>query len=777
MEEEKAGQDKIPKGRSKLGVGGNQINMDQIKSRFLSGARSDAIIVPVKTNRVLSKSVAATEPDESEDLRGLIDKSKAAFAEMSSRAKSAMPQQAEPATSEPLPIVAEEFVPEAAPRLQRKASEPEKHVAEDVVGGIKEKGAKDLDRELKRLHKSNLLRLTEASEDSIAPVRSLSSIKRAKDRARRKAAQGSVQAKVYREICITGPMRVVQVAHALSEKVADLVKQLLQLGVVASANDIIDEDTIDVVSTSLGHKVLKVAPELGVQETIRESQDREEDLQSRPPVVTIMGHVDHGKTSLLDALRQTNVVAGEFGGITQHIGAYQVDCGKGSITIIDTPGHEAFKQMRRLGAQVTDIVIIIVAADSGVQPQTKEAIQHATEAKLPIVVAINKIDKPGANVELTKSMLLQHGIVPEDMGGETIVVPISAKARTNLDLLQESILLLAEMLNLRANPNASASGVVIESKMSAGRGVAVTVLVQRGKLAVGDILVAGGSMGRVRRMLNAEGKDLGFALPSTPVEVLGFDTTPKVGEHFVVVENERRGRAILRTEEKTRSSSAPEFIRPDFSGVVSQSAVKHLHLILKVDAQGSFDAILDSLAKKHHEKVRLRILRAGIGEVNESDIQLASTFNATLFAFNIGIVSQAQIAAQKAGIEVKQYNVIYDLLDEVSRLLNDLLDPIKKEEVVGVAKVLQIFENSKVGKIAGCRITKGSAKAKCKVKAFRNGKFLYETFVKELRREKDEVKSVREGFECGISMAASSDILEGDVLEFVEIVEEKQSFF
>lgn len=772
MEESKGVNEQPPKGRGTLGVGGGQISTEQIKARFLSGSRGDAIIISVKTNKVLSKSFASKKVPEGqsdlEDLRGLIDKSKAAFAEITSQLKSS---QLAGETNEPPVVRQVDVIPSV-----KKPVEQEKRVAEEVEGVARDKGSsRDLERELKRLHKSNLLRLTEAAEDAIVPVRSLSAIKRAKDKARRRAHQGVSQAKVYREICVTGPMRVGQVAHALSEKVADLIRQLLQLGVVAAANDVIDEDTIEIVSTCLGHKVLKVAPELGVREIIRGSQDKEGELQLRPPVITIMGHVDHGKTSLLDALRQTNVVAGEFGGITQHIGAYQVDSGKGLITVIDTPGHEAFKQMRKMGAQVTDIVVLVVAADSGVQPQTIEAIQHAHDAKLPIIVAINKVDKPGANVELTKSMLLQRGLLPEDMGGETIMVPISAKSKLNLDLLKDSILLVAEMLNLRANSNAPASGVVIESKMSAGTGVSATVLVQRGRLSVGDILVAGGSSGKVRRMLNSDGKDMDSALPSTPVEVLGFDMPPKVGDQFVAVESEKKARGILRTEERSKTSGS--VVRPDFSGVISQGVVKHLPLVLKVDAQGSFEAILDSLAKKSHDRVRLRILRAGVGEVNESDVQLASTFGGVLFAFNIGVVSQAQLAAQKAGITIRQYKVIYDLLDEVGLLLNELLDPVKREELVGAARVLQIFENSKVGKIAGCRVTKGSAKDKCKVKVSRNGKLLYETFVKELRREKDEVKSVREGFDCGISMVNAKDILEGDVLEFIEIIEEKQKFF
>lgn len=761
--------------RAKLGVG-QGLTKEQIKARFLSGSRGGAFTVSVKTNKVVSKTFMSAEPakemEVEEDIRDLIKERKADLAAIEKQS-GLFKSQSPVAHVEPLlPPAPEEVRP-----AKRPVESPKHADIEPSPRDKGEKGLRDVERELKRLHKSNLLRLTEAAEDSIIPVRSLSSIKRAKDRARRKSTQAPTQAKVYREISISGPMQVGQLAHALSEKVATLVRQLLQLGVIAAANDVIDEDTIELVSTSLGHKILKSAPELSVQGIIGEYQDKEEDLLPRPPVVTVMGHVDHGKTSLLDALRHSNVVAGEFGGITQHISAYQIHTPGGIITVVDTPGHEAFKHMRRMGAQLTDIIVIIVAADNGVQPQTIEAIKHAQEAKLPIIVAINKIDKPGANVELTKSMLLQHGIISEDMGGDTIVVPISAKAHTNLDLLKESILLVAEMLQLKANPHALASGLVVESRMSSVVGPSSLVLVQRGKLKIGDIIIAGGSSGKVRRMLSTEGKEIEFALPSCPVEVLGLDIPPRAGDSFVVVESERKAKSILKMEERAKASESGELVRPNLSGVISQGAIKHLPLILKADAHGSVEAILDALSKKTHAEVKLRVLRAGVGEVNESDIQLASTFGGAVFAFNVGTVPQAQGAAQRANVTVKSHNVIYSLLDEVAALLNDLLDPIKKENAIGSARVLQVFENSKVGKIAGCKITKGVAKAKCKLRLYRAGKLLSEAFIKELRREKDEVKVVKEGFECGISLGQAIDVREGDVLEFFEIVEEKQKFF
>jgi len=781
--------EKEEKKRITLGVGGPSIDKDALKARFLSGTSRDSIAVSVRTNRVVSYSVSSSDlaGKETQNLQK-VDAQKQIDAIFNASVEENHSQIGQENTQEKFAPIAESVIESVAlgviepvvpnkPVRQLKKHEEEakkEEVNVDVEG--KAQIARNKEKDSRRLHKSNLMRLSEIGEDEIRSARSLSALKRAKDKARRRNFVNSATvSKVYREVLLSGPMVVSEVAHAMSEKVADVVRALMDLGVFARANEIIDEDTIEIVATSLGHNVRKVSQDLGVQALIQNFVDSEEELLKRPPVVTIMGHVDHGKTSLLDALRQTDVVSGEAGGITQHMGAYQIGSGEKLITVLDTPGHEAFSQMRKRGAQITDIVVIVIAADSGIKEQTLESIAHAKSAHLPIVVAINKIDKPGVDLERIKNMLAQHDVLPEEMGGDVLVIPVSAKTRANLDGLIDAILLVAEMLHLRANFSAPASGVVIESRIHSTTGVSATVLVRRGKLALGDIVVAGGSFGKVKRLLDYKGTNTDYALPSTPVEVMGLNSLPQAGDQFLVVENERKARSLVRNENQDRNSAV--VVPKTFADSLSKGSVKQLFVVLKVDVQGSLDAIIGGLTKSSHEEVRLCILHSGVGEVSESDVRLAASSGAIVLTFNVGVISSVLKTAKEKGVEIKSYKVIYDLLDEVGSLLNEMLSPIESEKVVGTAVVLQVFEISKFGKVAGCKVTDGVIKRGYRAKITREGKQIAVTAIVQLKRQKDDVKEVKESFECGLGLEKFTDIKEGDFIECIAVTSEKQKVF
>jgi translation initiation factor IF-2 len=556
----------------------------------------------------------------------------------------------------------------------------------------------------------------------------------------------------------------------MTERAVDVIRLLMSQGAMHKITDVIDADTAELIVREFGHTPRRVA-EADVEEGFTGTADSEESLLPRAPVVTIMGHVDHGKTSLLDAIRQTNVAEGEAGGITQHIGAYQVTAPSGQlITFIDTPGHEAFTAMRARGAKVTDIVVLVVAADDGVMPQTVEAINHAKAAEVPLIVAINKMDKPGADPQRVRTDLLQHEVIVESMSGETLEVEVSALKRTGIEKLLESILLQAELLDLRANPNRSAEGVIIEAKLERGRGPVGTVLVQRGTLRIGDIIVAGTAWGRVRALIDDRGEPVGAAGPSVPVEILGFDSAPEAGDPFAVVENEARARDLTdyRARKRRQTLGAAAGSGRTLEQMMQQlkeSGRKEFPLVVKGDVQGSVEAIVGALRKLGTDEVEARIVHSGVGGITESDIVLAGASKAVVLGFNVRANVQAKAAADQAGVEIRYYNIIYDLVDDVKAAMSGLLAPTIREVFLGNARILEVFNISKVGKVAGCRVTEGKVERGAKVRLIRDNVVIHEGTLSTLKRFKDEVKEVPAGQECGMAFANYQDIREGDVIE------------
>jgi translation initiation factor IF-2 len=533
-------------------------------------------------------------------------------------------------------------------------------------------------------------------------------------------------------------------------------------------NDIIDADTAQIIAEEFGHTVKRVS-ESDVEEGLQGGEDTDENLTPRAPVVTIMGHVDHGKTSLLDALRKTNVVSGEAGGITQHIGAYQVDTPGGPVTFIDTPGHEAFTSMRARGAKVTDIVVLVVAADDGVMPQTIEAINHARAAEVPIIVAINKIDKQQANPTRVRTDLLGQEIVVESMGGDTLEVEVSATKKLNLDKLLDAILLQSEVLALKANPARSASGIVIEAQLDRGRGPVATVLVQNGTLHLGDLFVAGSAWGRVRALIDDKGNQVTEAGPSVPVEVLGLNSAPEAGDGFVVVESESRAREITeyrdRKRRETRGTGAARSSLEQLMSQLKEGARKEVPVLVKADVQGSAEAIAQALEKLSTDEVAAHIIHYGVGAISESDISLAQAAGAVVLGFNVRANQQARDAAERVGIEVRYYNVIYDLVDDVKAVMSGFLAPTLRETFLGNAQILEVFNISKVGKVAGCRVTEGTVQRGAKVRLIRDNVVVHEGTLSTLKRFKDEVREVQAGQECGMAFESYQDMRVGDVIE------------
>jgi translation initiation factor IF-2 len=578
--------------------------------------------------------------------------------------------------------------------------------------------------------------------------------------------------KLIREVIIPEAINIQELANRMSERAVDVIRLLMKQGAMYKITDVIDADTAQLIAEELGHTVKRVAAS-DVEEGLFDIVDDSTDTEPRSPVVTVMGHVDHGKTSLLDALRHANVVSGEAGGITQHIGAYQVtspESGK-KITFIDTPGHAAFTAMRARGAKVTDIVILVVAADDGVMPQTIEAIHHAKAAKVPMIVAINKIDKPDAKPERVRTELLQHEVQVESLGGDVVDVEVSAKNKTNLDKLLEMIALQAELLDLKTNPSRPAEGTVIEAKLDRGRGPVATVLVQRGTLRVGDIVVAGAEMGRVRALISDQGDTIDEAGPSVPVEVLGFNGPPEAGDRLAVVENEARARQVTsyRAHQKRENAAASiSGMRGSLEQMMSQlktSGRKDFPLIVKADVQGSLEAILGSLEKLGTEEVAARILHAGVGGISESDVTLAEGFSAAIIGFNVRAHKEAAAAAKRNGIEIRYYNIIYDLVDDVKKAMSGLLAPTLRETMLGNALILEVFNISKVGKVAGCRVTDGTVERGANVRLIRDNVVVHEGKLSTLKRFKDEVKEVQSGQECGMAFENYGDMRAGDVIE------------
>jgi translation initiation factor IF-2 len=572
-----------------------------------------------------------------------------------------------------------------------------------------------------------------------------------------------------KKIIVRGEMTVGELAKLLHKDASEVIKKLLFLGVMATINQMLDLDTIQLIADEYKVEVdLKIAVDESNFEELEE-QDDPADLVERPPVVTIMGHVDHGKTTLLDAIRSTSVVAGEAGGITQHIGAYQVEARGKKITFLDTPGHEAFTAMRARGAQVTDITILVVAADDGVMPQTVEAINHAKAANVPIIVAVNKIDKPESNPERVKQELTEHGLVPEEWGGDTIFVNVSAKHKQGLDDLLEMILLVAEVRELKANPNKRARGTVIEAELDRGKGSVARVLIQNGTLKVGDAFVAGSVFGRVRTMINDRGKRLKEAPPSTPVEITGMTEVPQAGDPFIVFEDERKARQIAETrasrQRQAALGAANRVTLEDLYRHMKESEQKELHIVLKADVQGSVEALRSSLEKIDVEGARVKIIHAAVGAINESDINLASASNAIVIGFNVRPEPAAKSMAEQEKVDIRLYTVIYNAIEEIEAAMKGLLDPVYKETFLGRAEVRSTFKVSKVGTIAGCMVTEGKVTRNAQVRLVRDGAVVYEGKIESLKRFKDDVREVAQGYECGISIEKFNDVKEGDIIE------------
>jgi translation initiation factor IF-2 len=599
--------------------------------------------------------------------------------------------------------------------------------------------------------------------------RSLASLRRRREKEKRGGMQ-AVREKISREVILPEAITIQELANRMAERSVDVIKLLMKQGQMLKINDVIDADTAELIASELGHTVKRVS-ESDVEEGLFTTSDIEGSLLPRPPVVTIMGHVDHGKTSLLDAIRNSKVVSGEAGGITQHIGAYQVEKNGQKITFIDTPGHAAFTQMRARGAKATDIVILVVAADDGVKPQTKEAIAHAKAAGVPIIVAINKIDKPAADPQRVRTELLHDEIVVEAMGGDTIDVEVSAKAGTNLDKLLEMVLLQAEVLELRANPDRTAEGLVIEAQLDKGRGPVATVLVQKGTLRVGDILVAGGEWGKVRALLDEDGNQVKEAGPSKPVEVLGFQGTPEAGDQVAVVENEARAREVAdyrQRQKRERLSVLKSGSRGSIEQMMSRLQTggrKEFPLVVKADVQGSAEAIAHALDKIGNEEVGARILHAGVGGITESDITLAAASNASIIGFNVRANKQARESADREGIDIRYYNIIYDLVDDVKAAMSGMLAPERRETFIGYAEIREIFDITKVGKVAGCLVTEGVVERGAEVRLIRDNVVVHEGKLGTLKRFKDDVKSVESGQECGMNFENYQDMRVGDVIE------------
>ncbi len=622
--------------------------------------------------------------------------------------------------------------------------------------------------------RSGKLTLSDATSDEGGRQRSLAAMKRKQEKARQKAlGLGQKSEKQVRDVQVPETIVVSELANRMAERAADVVKSLMKMGMMVTMNQAIDADTAELVIEEFGHKAVRVS-DADVEQAIETVKDRDEDLITRPPIVTIMGHVDHGKTSLLDAIRKANVVSGEAGGITQHIGAYQVKTPNGQlVTFLDTPGHAAFTSMRSRGAQVTDIVVLVVAADDAVMPQTVEAIAHAKAAKVPLIVAINKMDKPGADATKVRTDLLQHEIVVEAMSGEVQDVEVSAKTGKGLDNLLEAIALQAEILELRSNPKRAAQGAVIEAKLDVGRGPVATVLVQSGTLRKGDIFVVGEQWGKVRALINDKGETVLEAGPSVPVEVLGLNGTPQAGDVLNVVETEAQAREIAAYREKVikdkrAAAGAATTLEQLMAKAKADKSVAELPVLVKADVQGSAEAIVQALEKVGNEEVRVRILHSGVGAITDTDVGLAEASNAPIIGFNVRANASARNSAHQKGVEIRYYSIIYDLVDDIKKAASGLLKAEVRETFIGYAQIKEVFKVTGVGMVAGCIVTEGVARRSAGVRLLRDNVVIHEGTLKTLKRYKDEVKEVQSGQECGMAFERYEDIRQGDVIEIFE---------
>ena len=660
-----------------------------------------------------------------------------------------------------------------------------------VFSKVDKKNVQSVEKEEKKIFKtsadtnkrrSGKLTITQAlSGGGEERIRSLASVKRARAKAKRSSNEAVAKEKRYREVTVPEVITVQELANRMAERVVDITKSLMKMGMMVTANQTIDADTAELVIEEFGHTIKRVT-DADVEDILFSvAEESIDNLQERAPIVTFMGHVDHGKTSLLDKIRETRVTAGEAGGITQHIGAYQVNTEQGDkITFLDTPGHEAFTAMRQRGANATDIVVLVVAADDGIMAQTVEAINHAKAADVPIIVAINKIDKPDANAQSVRTSLLEHDLVTEDMGGEILSVEVSAKSGKNIDILLETILMQSELLELRANPNRKASGVVVEAKVDKNKGVISTFLVQKGSLKIGDIVIVGEAYGKVRAMKNAEGKKVDKAAPSLPVEVLGLDVAPEAGVEFHVVDSEKQAREIKEyrqkrardlkaTMQQKRGTLEDLFLKSKDNGK------KELPILIKGDVQGSVEAIIGSLDKLETEEVSVKVLHKAVGGISTSDITLASASNAMILGFNVRADSSAKTLADQEGADIRYYSIIYDLIDDVKTILGGMLPPLIREQHIGNAEIRDVFNITKSGKVAGCYVTEGVIKRGSGVRLLRDNVVIHEGKLKTLKRFKDDAKEVATNFECGMAFEKYEDIKVGDIIEAFEVIEEKRS--
>ena len=620
-------------------------------------------------------------------------------------------------------------------------------------------------------NKYDAKKILEQEEQEFDRFPSLAKIKRAREKEKLKSSENA-DSKISREVAIPDIITVQDLANRLAEKTADVVKALMKLGVMANATQSLESDTAQLVAEELGHKV-SVIKDDDVLNEIEDFTDSEKLLLPRPPVVTIMGHVDHGKTSLLDAFRKTNITSGEAGGITQHIGAYQIINNDKKITFIDTPGHEAFSNMRARGSQTTDIIILVVAADDGIKPQTIESIAHAKAAKVPIIVAINKIDLDTSDPDKVRNELLNHEIIVEKLSGEVLDVEVSAIKGLNLDKLEEAIHLQADLLNLKANPNRHARGTIVESKLEKGRGSVATVLVQKGTLKVSDIFVSGSEWGKVKALLNDKGENISEAGPSYPVEVLGFDANPLAGDDFIVVENESVARKIaeyrsskIQIQKNTVAKSNVE----EMFAQINKGEASNLPVVIKTDVQGSAEAIENSITKLSTDEVKVNVIFKGVGAITESDVTLAGSSKGFIVGFNVRALPHARDIAKRDGVDIKYYSIIYELIDDVKNLLSGLLRPDISENITGNVEIREVFNISKVGNIAGCMVKDGYISRKSHIRILRDNIVIHKGLISSLKRFKEEVSEVKTGFECGVMLDNYSDIKVGDIIETFEEV-------
>lgn len=751
---------KAPKAKAKTAAATRELSADEMDAR--ARALAEARVLQVEEERKANELAKAKA--EAEAKAAAEDAKKAAAAETEIRVEAEAAEARAPKSEQPSkPQKRAEQTPSPA------AERPKDRPAETRAKKDKSEARTALRRGDERRVRGKLT-ITNALDDS-QRQRSLASLRRRQERQKKQLSENlDSQTKRSREVIVPEVITIQEFANRMAERAVDVIKFMMKQGEMHKINDVIDADTAEIIAEEFGHTIKRVS-EADVEEGFIGDDDSADDLAPRAPIVTIMGHVDHGKTSLLDAIRQENVVAGEAGGITQHIGAYQVETEGGQkITFIDTPGHEAFTAMRARGAKVTDIVILVVAGDDGVMPQTVEAINHAKAGNVPIIVAINKMDKPDVDASRVRLEFLQHDLVLESQGGDVLEVEVSATEKLNLDKLLEAINLQAEVMELQANPNRPAEGVVIEAKLETGRGPVGTVLVQRGTLRIGDIVVAGMSWGKVRALINDQGEQISEALPSVPAEVLGFGSAPEAGDLIAVVESEAKAREITdyRIRKRRDLQSAGTGSRGSLEHMMSQlkeSGIQEFPLVIKGDVQGSVEAITAALESLGNDEVSARILYAGVGAITESDVGLAAASGAAIVGFNVRANQQARVASERDGIEIRYYAVIYNLVDDIKQAMSGMLSPAIKEELLGNAEILEIFNISKVGKVAGCRVTDGRVERGANVRLIRDNVVIHEGKLSTLKRFKDEVGAVQTGQECGMAFEKYQDMRDGDVIE------------